>query len=281
MDAIVFDKRICQLGEGPLWHPLRKQLFWFDIIGKKLLTQINGEPLSWDFTEHVSAAGWIDLNTLLVASERGLYRFDILTGQSNLIIELEADNNLTRSNDGRADPWGGFWISTMGLNAEPGLGSIYRFYRGEIVKIYSDITIPNSIAFSPDKKTVYYTDTVKQKIMRNTLSEKDGWPEGPPELFVDMTGGNINPDGSVVDSDGCLWNAQWGSARVAQYSPTGIYLSEVKFPADQISCPAFGGPNMSSLFATSAAIGQSELQQGKTFTIDLDILGQEECQVII
>ena len=122
--STVFDDRPCELGEGPLWHPERQQLFWFDIIGKRLMTRDGQEPHSWAFDEHVSAAGWVDRDALLLASETGLWRFDLNTADRSLITPLEADNPVTRSNDGRADPWGGLWIGTMGKEAEPGAGSI-------------------------------------------------------------------------------------------------------------------------------------------------------------
>ena len=119
MTVQVFDDRSCSLGEGPLWHPLRNQLFWFDIIGKKLLSVDAEGPKSWQFDEFVSAAGWVDIDTLLVASASGLWRFNLTTGDRSLVCHLEHNNAVTRSNDGRADPWGGFWIGTMGIDANP------------------------------------------------------------------------------------------------------------------------------------------------------------------
>ena len=97
---MIFDDTQCQLGEGPLWHPLRKQLFWFDILGKRLHTK----GKHWDFDTYVSAAGWIDHDTLIVASANALFHFDITAEQSTHLCDLEADNAVTRSNDGRAEP---------------------------------------------------------------------------------------------------------------------------------------------------------------------------------
>jgi sugar lactone lactonase YvrE len=110
----VFDARICGLGEGALWHPRRGQLFWFDILGKRMLTQTPDGPQDWTFAEMVSAAGWLDHDNLLIASETALFRFDLTTGQRHNVVALEANNPATRSNDGRADRQGGFWIGTMG-----------------------------------------------------------------------------------------------------------------------------------------------------------------------
>ena len=135
MVIAVFDERKCSLGEGAFWHPEREQLFWFDINAKQLLTQGAKGPCHWQFEEHVSAAGWVEKAILLVASSKALIRLNIETGDQTVICELEADIEATRSNDGRADPWGGFWIGTMGKQAKVGAGSIYRFYKGKLTKL--------------------------------------------------------------------------------------------------------------------------------------------------
>ena len=118
MTATVYDDRPCELGEGPLWHPLRRELFWFDILGKRMLARKGDATREWRFDRHASAAGWVDETTLLIATETDLSRFDIATGRLEPIAPLEADMPATRSNDGRADPFGGFWIGTMGKRAE-------------------------------------------------------------------------------------------------------------------------------------------------------------------
>ncbi|MCI2400355.1 SMP-30/gluconolactonase/LRE family protein [Aliiroseovarius subalbicans] len=269
----IFDDRICALGEGPLWHPERKQLFWFDILGMRLLTRDATGPKEWAFDEHVSAAGWVDHDTLLIASETGLGLFDLTSGESEWVAGIEVDDPTTRSNDGRADPFGGFWIGTMGKNAEPGAGAIYRFHRGQVETLFHDITISNAISFAPDGQVAYFTDTVTGRIMRQPL-DGDGWPDGKAETFVTLEG----PDGAVVDADGCLWVAQWGASQVARYSPQGALLSTVTFPASQISCPAFAG---TTLYATSAAVGVSEEHGGKTFSVDVAIQGQKEHRVLL
>jgi sugar lactone lactonase YvrE len=279
--AEIFDARACTLGEGPLWHPERAQLFWFDILGKTLLSQHDGEVLSWNFDECVSAAGWIDANTLLIASETGLWQFDLISGERVLVAPLEANQLLTRSNDGRADPWGGFWIGTMGFNAERGMGAIYRFYKGELRKLFGDITISNSIAFSPDCRFAYYTDTPTRQIMRVALDAEDGWPEGDAEVFVDLKQSKRNPDGSVVDSEGCLWNAQWGAGQVARYAPDGTLIEAYDVPAAQATCPAFGGPDLKTVLVTSAAQGRLGAQDGQTFSFAAGVKGQREHRIIL
>jgi sugar lactone lactonase YvrE len=274
---MIFDDTRCALGEGPLWHPGRAELFWFDILGKRL----HRKGQSWGFATYVSAAGWVDDDTLLVASATALSRFTISTGMSALVTPLEAENPVTRSNDGRADPQGGFWIGTMGINAEPGAGSIWRYYKGELRRLYPDITISNAICFAPDGQTAYFTDTPTQKIMKVTL-DKDGWPAGTPTLHIDLTGTDFRPDGAVVDAAGNLWNAQWGTARVAGYDPSGKFITAYGFPAAQTTCPAFGGPDLKTLYCTSAADGLTpDDVQGRTYAIPTQYSGNTEHRVLL
>jgi len=273
---MIFDDTQCQLGEGPLWHPLRKQLFWCDILGKRLHTR--GQH--WQFDDYVSAAGWTSETTLLIATSNALRHFDITTGDHNVIVPLEADNAATRSNDGRADPQGGFWIGTMGIDAQNDAGAIYRFYKGELRQLFAPITISNAICFSPDGATAYFTDTPTQKILRVSL-DAEGWPDSDPEIHIDLQGTGFRPDGAVVDTAGNLWNAQWGVGRIAGYDPKGNFIESFSFAANQTSCPAFGGDDLTTLFCTSAAVGLSGAAHGKTFATPTRYSGQAEHRVIL
>lgn len=272
MTVQCFDATPCQLGEGPLWHPLRQQFFWFDILAHRLYTKEQGELGHWQFDEPVSAAAWIDTESLLIASASRLFRFNLSNAAQETIALLEADNPVTRSNDGRADPQGGFWIGTMGRNAEPKAGAIYRYHQGEVRCLFSKITIPNSICFSPDGEFAYFVDTAVGKIMRQRL-DAHGWPTGDPRVFIDSSNESFDVDGSVVDASGNLWNARWRGSGVACYSPAGELLSISKCPASQTTCPAFGGEDYKTLLVTSARddLSEAELESdplaGQTFTM--------------
>lgn len=275
---MIYDDTVCKLGEGPLWHPQRQELYWFDILGKRL----HRKGHHWQFDRHVSAAGWVDESTLLIASDRDLFRFDLDSGTETRLVPLEADNPATRSNDGRADPQGGFWIGTMGLNAEDGAGAIYRYYKGELRKIFAPMQITNAICFAPEGDTAYFTDTNTQIIKAVTL-DADGWPEGEPRAHIDLTGTDFRPDGAVVDESGHLWSAQWGVGRVARYDSDGAEVEAIDLPASQTSCPAFGGPDLSTLYVTSASVGlgKDAQEDGKVFEIETQTKGQREHRVIL
>jgi sugar lactone lactonase YvrE len=282
----VISETRCELGEGPLWHPLRNELFWFDVLGCRLYSIANGLERHWQFDETVSACGWIDGATLLVAGASRLFAFDVESGRSETVCLFEPGNDVTRSNDGRADPWGGFWIGSMGKHVmqdagERGAGAIWRYWRGEMVLLYPDISIANAICFAPDRSCAYFTDTMRRRVYRQALDPSDGFPVGEKEVFLDLRAEGLNPDGAVVDAQGCIWNAQWGAGRVARYDAKGRLLDSIDLPAWQTSCPAFGGPDMSTLFVTSAALGLDGDADGKTFAVQTSFRGLPEHQVTL
>jgi sugar lactone lactonase YvrE len=254
---MIHDPRPCELGEGPLWHPVREQLFWFDIRNRKLHSQTR----SWTLTEMASAAGWLDRDHLLIATETGLYRLALATG--DLTPVAPAGTPKIRSNDGRADRQGGFWFSTMGRKAEVGAGAIWRWHRGELRRLFPGLTIPNAICFTPDGTAAHFADTATQRVMKVAL-DAQGWPTGSPQLWLDLQPRDLNPDGAVTDADGLFWNAQWGAGRVAAYAPDGSLVRTIDTPgAPQASCPAFGGPDMKTLFITTALEGMSPEDRAK------------------
>lgn len=283
MTAKLHDARPCHLGEGAFWHPTRHQFFWCDINDMRILCD---DGRAWQFDENVSALGWVDHDTFLVATETALIKFNIETGAKTTICDLEADDPTTRSNDGRADPWGGFWIGTMRKENPDGGGAIYRYYRGELRRLFGPLSIPNAICFSPDKPLAYWTDTVGAKVFQTQL-DKDGWPNSAPTVFLDLASEGLNPDGAIVTADGDFLNAQWGAARVARYSPDGMFLDSFDLPTSHVTCPALGGPEMSTLFVTTArehmdaAQLQAEPLAGQTFAFETNLRGQPEPQVIL
>ncbi|WP_282128358.1 SMP-30/gluconolactonase/LRE family protein [Roseobacter litoralis] len=286
MTVQVHDARVCTLGEGALWHPQRRQLFWFDILENALLSRDETGLRHWLFDETVSAAGWVDDRTLLVASATGLWQFDLRTQQRRLIAPLEQDRTETRPNDGRADPWGGFWISTMGRDAQYEAGAIYRYFKGSLRRLFGQITIPNTICFAPDKSCAYFTDTATQKVMRTQL-DSDGWPQGEISVFLDLTQDGLNPDGAQMDAAGRIWIAMWGAGKVMCFNAQGQLERSISLPAQNVTCPAFGGDNMDTLFVTSSANGLPEASDGKatqhgmTFAINGVGAGLPEPQVIL
>jgi sugar lactone lactonase YvrE len=278
---MIFDTRACELGEGPLWHPLRGELFWFDILNRTLHSQ----KQSWSFSGYVSAAGWISRDALLLASETGLIRFDLASGSETPVVK--AGTSVTRSNDGRADRQGGFWFGTMGKKTEKGAGAIWRWYRGELRQLYTGVTIPNAICFTPDGTAAHFADTSLGQVMKVAL-DAQGWPKGEPEAWLDLARAGLNPDGAVIDAEGRFWNAQWGAGRVACYGPDGVFLNAVETPgAPHASCPAFGGADLTTLYVTTALEHMDAEARtrhpasGQTFAFKGVARGLPEAQVIV
>lgn len=273
----------CKLGEGPLWHPLRSRLFWFDIPKGRLISTnpFGGQQRGWSFGEPASAAGWIDEDRLLVATASGLQDFNLTTGVWEPVAALEDDEPLTRSNDGRCGPDGSFWIGTMGSKSESELGSIYRFNNGQLNKLASHITVPNSICFSPKGDLAYFTDTPGQVIWKWEL-DSDGNPVGEKVPHIDLRDDGHFPDGSVCDAEGYLWNAQWDGWRLVRYAPDSSQDRVIEMPVSRPTCPAFGGTDLRTLYVTSASVGlsdedlEAQPQAGQTFRIEVDVEGIPE-----
>ncbi|MFD0859902.1 SMP-30/gluconolactonase/LRE family protein [Roseovarius aquimarinus] len=284
MSARVFDDRVCDLGEAPLWHPMRRELFWFDITGRRMLSRKGEVAREWAFDEMHSAAGWIDEGGLLLASESGLWYFDLKSAERRLIAPLETEGSMIRTNDGRADPQGGFWISTMHKGERRGAGAIWRWYRGEMRRLYASLTIPNAICFAPDERSACFCDTPTARIMRVALGP-DGWPIGAPECCLDLSAEGLAPDGAVIDGEGALWIALWGASSVRRYAPHGELLAAIPLPAPNTSCPALGGEDLGTLFVTSATKGLGRQQRaaaplsGQTFRAPSGVSGQAEHRV--
>lgn len=285
----VFCDIACQLGEGPSYDPATDTLFWFDILGKKLLERkcSGGATIVHDLPEMASAIAIIDGDRQLVVTETGLYVRDRKTGKLTLHTALEADNPVTRSNDSRAHPSGAFWIGTMARDAAAGAGAIYWFRKGELRRIVTDVTVPNAICFSPDGSTAYFTGTVENVLFRVDCDPATGLPLGEPKVFVDCRGRPGVLDGAVVDAEGVVWNARWGAGSLDAYAPDGTMVRSLAIPARQSSCPAFVGPDGGKIVVTSAwadmdeAARAADPQAGRTFVLDLSVKGRFEPPVLL
>jgi sugar lactone lactonase YvrE len=289
MAADVLDETPCELGEGPTYDAARDTAWWFDIRGKRLFqhdlatsaTTIHDLPLM------ASVLGIIDERTQLLATETGLLIRDVATGGLRLHHPLEADNPVTRSNDGRVHPSGALWVGTMGKQAEHEAGAIYWFFKGELRQLYPNISIPNATCFSADGGTAYFTDTPTGKLMTVAVDPANGLPLGEPRVLYDHAGQQGGLDGAAVDADGAIWIACWGASCVTVVSPQGERLQTVPVPARQCTCPAFIGRDFGRLLVTSAWQGMDAAQRaedehaGKTFVLDVAARGRAEPRIVL
>lgn len=287
--ASVFSDHVCQLGEGPTYDPATDTAYWFDIRGKTLLSKRwpDGETVVQALPEMASALAVIDEGRHALFTETGLHLRDVQTGTLDLLQPIEADNALTRSNDARVHPSGAFWLGTMGKGTQVGAGSIYWYREGELRRLYSGITIPNSICFSPDGTVAYFADTHLNRLMHVACDPQTGLPLREPAVFLDHAGIAGGIDGSVTDAEGLIWNARWGSGAVDCYHPDGRRLRRIDIPARQSSCPAFIGPAADRMIVTSAWQDMDDVERqtdrlaGQTFLVDLPIRGRHDPRLAI
>lgn len=274
----------CHLGEGPSYDGRTDTAWWFDILEKKLFEArlSAGSVAMHDLPEMGSVLAPIDERRQLVALASGLFVREIASGGLELHTPLESDNPATRSNDGRVHPGGALWIGTMGREAEEGAGSIYWFRDGELRRLYSSITIPNAICFSPDGRFGYFADTHVGLLHRVPLDPETGIPVGEPSVLYDHRGAEGGLDGAVVDAEGRIWNARWGASCIDCYSPEGDRLRTIRVPATRPSCPAFVGSDLDRLLVTTAREGMSEddlradPKAGMTLLLDVGARGLPE-----
>lgn len=272
-----------ELGEGPTYDPATDTAFWFDIIGQKLheLQLATMKKTVHDLPFLGSVLAVVDAERQLIASDKGLFIRTVADGKISPFAKLE-DKPGNRSNDGRVHPSGALWIGTMGRKAEKHAGAIYHVAGERVTKLYSDITIPNAICFSPDGSIGYFTDTDLNHLMRVTLDPATGLPSGQPEVLSDESTTPGGVDGAVCDAEGLIWNARWGSNAVEVYTPDGNKIARHLVPASQSSCPAFIGAKADRLLVTSAwqgmdaAARSDDPHAGQTFELGVAVNGRFE-----
>ncbi|MBS7554303.1 SMP-30/gluconolactonase/LRE family protein [Ancylobacter dichloromethanicus] len=285
-EAVVLGDQRCLLGEGPTYDAASDTAWWFDILERRLYAArlgtgaISVHPLPF----MASALAYVDDACQLLVTESGLVLRDTATGRLDVVASVEADNAVTRSNDARVHPSGTLWFSTMGLDAEPGAGTIYAFHAGSVVPLFPGITIPNAICFAPDGAIGYFADTAAGTLHRVRLDPGTGLPlEAPTVLHHHAGEGGL--DGAVTDAEGLIWCAIWGGARLNAYSPEGEFHRSVPLPAKLTTCPVFVGPGFDRVLVTSAwyhmddAARAADPHHGRTFLVDVGARGRAEPRV--
>jgi sugar lactone lactonase len=284
--TILCDRR-CHLGEGPSYDAATDTAWWVDILERHLMQAdlATGKVSVHSLPVMASMLAFIDDSHQLLATENGLYVRDVSDGRLTLHTALEDDNAATRSNDGRVHPCGALWIGTMGRRAEHGAGAIYRFHRGELVRLFANISVPNAICFSVDGATAYFTDSHEGILHRVAVDPSTAMPIGNPAALYDHRGQTGSLDGAVVDAEGLIWNARWGGRCIDAYTPEGTRVRSISVPALQPSCPVFVGRDFARLLVTSACEGMDEEARsadphhGHTFVLDVGAIGRSEPRV--
>lgn len=250
------------LGESPVWHPRQQVLYYCDIPGKRLnrFDSSNGELNGWDFdTEPASIAPRVD-GTLLLAMRDGIFTFDPATGQRKKLVSAPYDQSKERFNDGKADPQGRFWVGTVYEPRDPPLAALYCHSGGVLERRVGDITVSNGLAWSPNGRTMYWSDTKAHEIYAfdfdpasGELSRRRVFAKFPvKDANQDLSTYGGRPDGAAVDAEGCYWVAMFEGRRLLRLSPAGELLREVWLPAQCATMPCFGGADLKTLYITTA-----------------------------
>ncbi|WP_051661158.1 SMP-30/gluconolactonase/LRE family protein [Bosea sp. 117] len=276
----------CHLGEGPSYDAATDTAWWFDIVERRLFEAdlATGAVAIHPLPFMASALAVVEEGRQLLSTDGGLVLRDAVTGRLQPVVAVEATNPRTRSNDARVHPSGTFWISTMGRRAEAGMGAIYAFRNGEVTPLFTGITIPNAICFSPDGTTGYFADTRENHLYRVALDPATGLPMAPPSTLHRHPGeGGL--DGAVTDAEGLIWCAIWGGGHLAAYTPEGERVRTVSVPAHQPSCPVFVGRDFGRVLVTSAYQDMStdaragDPGHGQTILLDIGARGRAEPRV--
>ena len=279
-----------KIGEGAFWCPEEQAVYWLDVPAPSCIHRFvpaTNDHRSWPMPEMVTAMAKRRDGTLLVASENGLNVFDPRTGGYRHMAELEPHRPANRSNDGAPDAKGRFWIGTMQNNLGPDgsaipiegpVGSLWRVEAGKPpVAVMGDLNITNGVAWSPDLRKLYVVDSMLDRIYVCDFDLETG-EIGPRRVFSDVPDLGT-PDGNTVDADGYIWSARWDGHCVARIAPDGHVDRIVPIPASLVTSCAFGGPDLDTLFVTTARMGADDAtlarypQQGGLFAFRPGVRG--------
>lgn len=253
IDAEVVFAAEAVLGEGPLWDLRRHQLLWVDIPERKLhrLDPTNRSESVIDVGLVCGAAVPSRRGGLVLAAADGFWRLED-DGSKQRIAAVEADNAGSRINDAKCDVLGRFWAGTISLDLRPGDGSLYCLDTdGSVHRLLTGMTVPNGLAFSPDRSELYFIDSFAYGVDAYPV-DLDGPTLGPARRVVDIPEAEGLCDGMTVDEEGGLWVAMFGGSCVRQFSPEGKEGLMVRVPVTHPTSCAFGGDRLDTLYITSA-----------------------------
>lgn len=244
-----------RLGETPLWCDRSRKLWWLDIENPKLQSYDPSADVHEVFPEHgttfLGSQALTASGGHVLAHDLGLVIRDSDGGMAPLAtVEDGLDNRL---NDGRVDGFGRLWVGTMDNQLQRPQGSLYRISSsGDVEKLFGDVIVSNGIAFSPDGLRFHFTDTRRYRSWVFDMDREDGAISNR-RLFADYSASGDRPDGACFDADGGLWTAFFAGGRVVRYAPSGEIDTVITLPVTNPTCVCFGGPDLRTLFITSAA----------------------------
>ncbi|MEL7125239.1 MAG: SMP-30/gluconolactonase/LRE family protein [Pseudomonadota bacterium] len=248
------------LGEGPVWDVETGSLYWVDSTGPRVgkdaiwrLDPQTGAVKSWPLQKDVGAMALRKDGGAVLALTDGFYAFSFDTGKTELIAAVDDDPSRARLNDGKCDRKGRFFAGGMDDKEELGLCGLWRLDPDlSLHKIEDGIICSNGPCWSPDDKTFYFADTFKNEIWAYDYDLATGTPTNK-RVFATTHDDAGFADGSTVDAEGYVWNAQVISGDLIRYAPDGSVDRKISMPVRNITSVMFGGPDLDDIYVTSMA----------------------------
>ncbi|UDM52726.1 SMP-30/gluconolactonase/LRE family protein [Cupriavidus sp. MP-37] len=276
----------CLVGESPVWHPSEQALYWTDIPARTLWRwdMEASRADHWALPEMAGCLAMTASHGWLMAMESGLFRIggpppgSPLPVAECVVATTHAQPGM-RFNDGRCDRQGRFWAGTMVMDMSRALalGRLHRFdvLAGREEAVIDDLIVPNGMAFSPDGKTMYLSDShpSRRAIWAFDYNTDEGRPHNR-RLFVDMNEYPGRPDGAAVDVDGCYWICANDGGQIHRFTPSGALDRSISLPVGKPAMCAFGGPRLDTLFVTTICPdGSSDPLAGAIFALNPGVQG--------
>ncbi|RFA26568.1 gluconolaconase [Alkalilimnicola ehrlichii] len=246
------------LGESPLWSVERQTLYWVDINNGYIYSWRPNSGKAPERLELAEKVGCIALceDGLLAATASGILRLRLPLGgePERLVANAEwREGGGNRFNDGRCDAAGRLWVGTIAFDEQSPVAALYCFDQGELACRRTNVSISNGLAFSPDQRWLYHTDSLTRRILRYPFDVRSG-TTGEPETWVDLAALDLPgvPDGAAVDSEGYYWIALYGGGSIVRFSPKGGLVASYALPCPHPTMVAFGGRDLRTLYITTA-----------------------------
>ena len=276
------------LGEGITYSSNDNFLYWLDIGNLSKLHKLDlslKKKEIFELPEIVTATSVRSSDELILATNNGIKLFNTFNNKFESILNIESQQLLTRSNDGASDSLGRFWFGTMQNNFDKNgksipinenIGKLYKVDTNKKISIVEEeLGIPNTFVWSPDNKNFYFTDTLNGTILSYDFELESGELSNKKNFAIFDRG---HPDGSTIDTDGCVWNCRWGGSCIVRFTPSGKVDQIIEMPVQNITNCIFGGSDMKTLFITTASNegkNKNDLD-GSLFSINLNYQGIED-----
>jgi len=268
----------CVTGEGPLWHPGEKRVYWVDISNGRMFRYDPASGVHEQFYEGEVVGGFTvqsDGALLLFMAKGAIKRWR--DGELTTLIDEIPDERDSRFNDVIADPVGRVFCGTM-----PGKDRLGRLYRldtdGTLTQLLDGIGTSNGMGFTPDRKQMYYTDSPKFELYRFDYEQATGALTNQ-RVFVKSPENEGFPDGMTVDAEGYVWSARWDGGCLVRFAPDGTEERRIQFPAKKVSSVVFGGEDYIDIYVTTAGGDKKATDgpgAGALFRLNLGIRGVPE-----